>query len=127
MVPASGGLASGLRTPHEESGGLWFGYPGDTSHLSDPARESLDRAFEEKRIVPITLSPEEVQGYYEGFSNEVLWPLFHYLPDRVPIDASGWKTYVDVNRRFAETVAQHWRPGEESPVRISGETRNPGN
>ncbi|MFN7131304.1 MAG: bifunctional alpha,alpha-trehalose-phosphate synthase (UDP-forming)/trehalose-phosphatase, partial [Myxococcales bacterium] len=46
------------------------------------------------------------------FSNRVLWPLFHYLLDRVPPDARDWDMYRKVNERFADLVAAHYRPGD---------------
>jgi trehalose 6-phosphate synthase/phosphatase len=56
--------------------------------------------------VPVDLSADELRRYYAGFSNGVIWPLFHYLLDRVPLDAHEWRAYEAVNRKFADaTVA----------------------
>jgi trehalose 6-phosphate synthase len=51
------------------------------------------------------LSEEEVQKYYLGFSNETLWPLFHDLLGHCNFNRENWLSYIEVNRRFAETVA----------------------
>jgi len=112
LVPASGGLASGLKPWHEASQGLWIGWPGDVARLSDDHRAEVDRRLSESGIVPVHLSRDHVDRYYHGFSNRVLWPLFHYLIDRVPVDASGWDAYVEVNEAFAETVVREHRPGD---------------
>jgi trehalose 6-phosphate synthase/phosphatase len=81
---ASGGLATGLRGCHERMGGLWIGWPGSTPGLSKTQRAELDHQLEERRIVALYLTRQEIREYYEEFSNGVLWPIFHYLLDRVP-------------------------------------------
>ena len=65
--------------------------------------------MQDRRIVPVHLSGDQVDRYYHGFSNRVLWPLFHYLIDRLPIDLSGWDAYREVNEAFAEAVAREYR------------------
>ena len=113
LTPSAGGLATALRGPHEESGGLWFGWPGDLSRVPCGNRADLEDELKERRAVPIHITPEEVTRYYDGFSNSVLWPLFHYLLDKVQLDAeTDWSAYQQVNRRFAETVAAEYRAGD---------------
>lgn len=109
---SSGGLATGLRGPHDRSNGWWIGWPGRTADL-DPhemreARAHLERA----RAVPIELSDEEVTTFYETMSNGVLWPLCHDQLDRLPLRMEGWDVYERVNERFADVVAEMWRPGD---------------
>jgi trehalose 6-phosphate synthase/phosphatase len=112
VVRSSGGLATGLRGPHEESGGLWIGWPGDVARMTEPQRKKLDAHLEELRCVPVYLSSAEVSRYYDGFSNAVLWPLFHYLLDRIPLHSQEWEVYRAVNERFADAIARVWRPGD---------------
>jgi trehalose 6-phosphate synthase/phosphatase len=109
MVASSGGLATGLRPWHERSHGLWLGWPGDVSSATTAQRDEFDRRLHERGIVPVHLSGDQVDRYYHGFANRVLWPLFHYLIDRVPIDGAGWDAYRDVNEAFAEVVAREFR------------------
>ncbi len=109
---SGGGLATGLRGPHEQSGGLWIGWPGDVARMTEPQRKKLDAHLEELRCVPVYLSSAEVSRYYEGFSNGVLWPLFHYLLDRIPPHSQEWEVYRAVNEKFADAVARVWRPGD---------------
>ena len=109
---ASGGLATGLRPWHQGSGGLWIGWPGDTSRFTPDQKAVLDRELSERSIVPVPLSADHVKRFYHGFANRVLWPLFHYLIDRVPVDATGWGAYRQVNETFAEVVAREYRPGD---------------
>jgi len=112
LQPASGGLATGLGPWHEASRGLWIGWPGDVSRWSAVQRAELDRQLDERRIVPVHLSREAVERYYEGFANRVLWPLFHYLIDRVPVDAAGWEAYREANEAFADAILREHRAGD---------------
>jgi trehalose 6-phosphate synthase/phosphatase len=107
-----GGLATGLMRPHEQSGGLWIGWSGAPDDL-DPARQSLlDEQLAAMRLVNVPLSADQVTQFYEGFSNGVLWPLFHYLLDQMPLHVSHWDGYVEANEAFADVVAAHYRPGD---------------
>ena len=112
IVRSAGGVATGLREPHERSGGLWFGWSGDVSDLTQQQRADYERQLAEVRAVPLHLTRTEVRRYYDDFSNGVLWPLFHYLVDRIPLDAKGWNVYRRVNERFADLVANHYRDGD---------------
>jgi trehalose 6-phosphate synthase/phosphatase len=112
LAPAGGGLATGLRPYHESSGGLWIGWPGDLSGANAAERRAFDRELAERGIVPVALSRDHIERYYHGFANRVLWPLFHYLIDRVPADATGWDAYREVNEAFAEVVAREYRRGD---------------
>ena len=112
LTAASGGLATGLGPWHARSGGLWIGWPGDVSRMSAAHRAELDRRLAERAIVPVHLSRDQVERYYHGFANRVLWPLFHYLVDRMPVAAMGWDAYRQVNAVFADAVARQYRPGD---------------
>jgi trehalose 6-phosphate synthase/phosphatase len=112
FVDATGGLATGLRSWHQQSHGLWIGWPGELSPLNTSQREELKEKLHERGVVPVVLSSEEVERFYDGFSNRVLWPLFHYQVDRVPVDSTGWDAYRQVNEKFADAVAGSYAPGD---------------
>ena len=109
---STGGLATGLSRPHEQSGGLWIGWSGAGDDLSPAQRAQLEAQLSSQRLVGVPLSADLVTRYYEGYSNGVLWPLFHYLLDQVPLQASDWDAYVQANEVFAEVVAAQYRPGD---------------
>ena len=109
---SSGGLATGLIPAHEKSGGLWIGWSGAPEELHPKQRSRLDAQLGAMRLVAVPLPAELVTRFYEGFSNGVLWPLFHYLLDQVPRTASDWDAYVEANERYANVVADHYRPGD---------------
>ena len=112
LSDAGGGLATGLRPYHAQSRGLWIGWPGDVSSFSPSQDAELEAALRDRAIVPVRLSREDIERYYDGFSNQVLWPLFHYLIDRLPADATSWDAYRRVNEMFADAVAYEYRRGD---------------
>jgi trehalose 6-phosphate synthase/phosphatase len=109
---SSGGLATGLLRPHEESGGLWIGWSGSSEVLTESQQAELDHQLAGMRLVAVPLSANQITRYYEGFSNGVLWPLFHYLLDQVPLHVRDWEAYVEANDRFADVVAQQYQAGD---------------
>ncbi len=109
---STGGLATGLKGPHEHSDGLWIGWMGTTEEMGPQAQAQLDAKLKEMRLVAVPLADELVTRYYEGFSNGVLWPLFHYLLEQIPLQVSDWDSYVEANESFADVVATHYRPGD---------------
>lgn len=67
VIRSPGGLATGLRGPHERSEGLWLGWPGDLSGLTGEQRETVHEDLRALRVVPLELSESEINGFYEGF------------------------------------------------------------
>ncbi len=114
LKPGSGGLVTALGPVLKEQGGLWIGWPG--SDEDAPYGEIFGSARKEigYEISPVSLSPEEVEGYYYGCSNETFWPLFHGLLGRAVFDRGDWETYRAVNRKFAEKILKE--TGEEDFV-----------
>jgi trehalose 6-phosphate synthase/phosphatase len=112
VVRSAGGLATGLSGPHERSGGLWLGWPGDVSRLTEAQRAQVETQLAGLRCVPLYLTQGEVSRYYEGYANRVLWPLCHYLLERIPRQDRDWDAYRKVNERFADLVARHYQPGD---------------
>lgn len=113
VVRSAGGLATGLSGTHGGADSVWIGYPGELRGLRKAEVRELNARFAEQRLVPVTVSAEEIRKYYEGYSNGVLWPMFHYQLDRLDLDSGdNWETYREVNRRFAEAVVAEYRPGD---------------
>jgi trehalose 6-phosphate synthase/phosphatase len=112
VTRSAGGLATGMSGPHARLGGLWLGWPGDVEGLDEAARADLERRLDELRLVAVPLSRDEIARYYEGYSNGVLWPVFHYALSRLPDEVSDFETYEAVNARFADAVARRWQPGD---------------
>jgi trehalose 6-phosphate synthase/phosphatase len=109
---SSGGLASGLAGPHERSGGLWIGWPGEAQRLKASAKGRLDSALRELSLVPVHLTRREIREFYDRVSNGVLWPVFQYFLDDLPLELHGWDTYRSVNAKFADAIVRNYRPGD---------------
>jgi len=103
---SSGGLVSALGPIHDAGDGLWIGNPG--GKLDDSARKMLTDA----RYLPVSVSSEETDRYYYGYSNSSIWPIFHYLPERAHFDRNQFEIYRQVNQRFADAVVEATRPGD---------------
>lgn len=116
IKPGSGGLVTALGPVLRDRGGQWIGWLGSNLQgaLDEAAlAELLEKGSRETgyTLKPVELSVEEVQKYYFGFSNEILWPLFHDLPSRCNFDPGYWRVYERVNDKFAQAVADN--TGEE--------------
>ncbi|MDX9833710.1 MAG: trehalose-6-phosphate synthase [Desulfobulbus sp.] len=112
IKPGSGGLVTALGPVLRDRGGQWIGWLG--SSLQDTLDEDglTDLLGQGARVtgydlVPVELSEEEIEKYYFGFSNEILWPLFHDLSSRCNFDPAYWKVYEQVNKKFARVVADN--------------------
>ena len=102
--PSIGGLATALRRVAATGDVTWYGWPGEVVAGADVAWVEPELAA--RRLVPIHLTAQETTRYYDGFANGVIWPLFHYLLEKVNLDAENdWREYVRVNERFADVVA----------------------
>ncbi len=112
ISPGAGGLVTALSPVLRDRGGLWIGWPGNSSEELQSSfflDELLSRGAAQTgyTLKPVSLTEEEVRKYYFGFSNEILWPLFHDLPTRCNFDPCYWEVYRAVNARFAEAVREH--------------------
>jgi len=112
LEQSAGGLATGMRGPHEQLDGIWIGWPGEISRIDGARRGELMRKLEAGGLIPVTISKEEQQVFYEDISNAVLWPICHDRLDQLPLRVEGWDVYERVNRRFADAVVEHYRPGD---------------
>lgn len=112
LLASAGGLATALAGAHAADDSHWVGWPGTLEGLDSGQKKEVMDGLRQRRLTPVELTQEDVARYYEGFSNGVLWPLFHYLLDKVRLDADqDWEAYQSVNEQFAVTVANVAAPG----------------
>lgn len=109
LVRSSGGLVSGLEPVHEEKHGLWIGN-SDIPRGVDLA-DALNR-LKAQRLICVPVDKHDARRHYEGYSNQVLWPLCHYLVDHVDFRYADYQAYARINHNFADTVVQHHKPGD---------------
>jgi alpha,alpha-trehalose-phosphate synthase [UDP-forming] len=102
---SSGGLASALESAWRDQRGIWIGWAGTAE--TQPAGELLARASRRRShsLHAVELTGEEIEKFYSGFTNEIIWPLFHDMPTRCNFDPDYWEVYQDVNKKFAAAVA----------------------
>ncbi|MGB7168007.1 MAG: trehalose-6-phosphate synthase [Acidobacteriaceae bacterium] len=106
LKPSSGGLVTALRPVLKTRKGYWIGWPGDGPEDQIQRLLAKERSESQVQLVPVSLTPAERKGFYAGFSNEIVWPLFHDLQSRCNFDPTYWEAYVDVNRKFAGAVGR---------------------
>lgn len=102
--PSSGGLVSALEPLLDEQGGTWVGSPGGNN--SPEAHRLLASATRghKHHFHPVFVTEEEYRNFYLGFSNEIIWPLFHDLQSRCNFAPEYWRFYRQVNHKFAAAV-----------------------
>lgn len=101
-----GGLVTALGPIIRKTHGVWIGWPGCS--VEAPIDELMHQHSEAQqyRLIPVRVTEDELARYYRGFSNKTIWPLFHDLLGEFSFDLKNWNVYLDVNRRFAEKVAE---------------------
>lgn len=99
---SEGGLATGLGSIYKQANNLWIGWPG--ALVDEPEREKVIADLGNDNLYPIFLTQSEINDYYEGFSNETLWPLFHYFPSYSHFNPQHWESYKAVNQKFADAI-----------------------
>jgi len=110
IQPGAGGLVTALAPVLRNRGGIWIGWPGTV--VEEYQEASIEKLMEQAgtkagyELRMVHLSADEVEKYYRGFSNEIMWPLFHDLQGHCNFDPEYWYTYQSVNRKFAEVVAR---------------------
>lgn len=109
--PRAGGLAVALDGLMEKRGGLWFGWSGTISPQAAEQKVQISRhaAID---YATVDLTPDEHDRYYNGFSNGVLWPLLHSMPDLIQYDRTDAQIYREVNARLASVVEGLIRPDD---------------
>ncbi len=114
IEPGGGGLITALAPMLRDRGGVWIGWPGVVEEDQVDIEPLLAHATGDSgyALKPVVLTATEHDKFYLGFSNEIIWPLFHDLQSRCNFDPTYWATYEAVNRKFAQAVAQHSRAGD---------------
>ncbi len=110
-LPSEGGLATGLGSIYKQGGNIWIGWPGLPVNKTKEKDQICERLREEN-MSPVFLSASEIEDFYEGFSNETLWPNFHYFNQYTVYDEELWKAYKKVNRKFAKAIESLLEEGD---------------
>src|SRR5688572_7693240 len=99
---SSGGLVSAINSIPRENNLVWI---GAADFRKEVWEEYLaQNPSQDMEIVPVFLDKKIENLYYGGFSNTIVWPLFHYFPSLAEYEESYYRAYKEVNRKFAEAV-----------------------
>lgn len=108
---SSGGLVTALSGLSKSTKFSWYGWPG----LEVPEGEAgplKDQLKEEYGAHPVFVDDDLADRHYNGFTNSILWPLFHYHPGEITFDEGAWQAYKDVNMLFAQEIMKDVRDGD---------------
>jgi alpha,alpha-trehalose-phosphate synthase [UDP-forming] len=101
-----GGLVTSVLPMVQRFGGVWVAWGDPEGRFVVPPRHS------QFVLRNLSLTPEQVEGYYHGLSNGALWPMCHYFLGRVRYEEEQWQSYEEVNRCFAEATVEEAAEGD---------------
>ena len=108
-----GGLVAALEPALSTRRGLWLGWSGRITAEPEPGPTGLDDTVQ-PALAWIDFPEGWYHGYYNGFCNRALWPLFHMFPQHMTFADGEWECYRQVNHAFAAAVSELVSP--ETPV-----------
>lgn len=111
VVPSTGGVSTGLNSLETTMEKHWVGWPG--MHMDDTKeKEKINKQLSSQNYHPVYLTPEQIENYYEGYSNSVIWPFSHYFFSNVRHRNKYWESYKEVNALFCEQAIEIIEPGD---------------
>ncbi|MEJ2664084.1 MAG: bifunctional alpha,alpha-trehalose-phosphate synthase (UDP-forming)/trehalose-phosphatase, partial [Spirochaetia bacterium] len=106
VKPSIGGLATGLKSVYENRNSIWVGWSGITTEEVTTAQQAhITKTLRDNyKCIPLFLSHTDLKQYYFGFSNNTIWPLFHYFTHETDYSPEPWQAYKRVNKQFFECL-----------------------
>ena len=111
IVPSEGGVATGLGAIYKEGNNVWLGWPGVEISDADQQQDIIAK-ITSQNLVPVFLNHEEINNFYEGFCNEILWPVFHYMSTYARYELPYWNFYQSVNIKYKNAILEIAEPGD---------------
>jgi len=112
--PGSGGLVAALVPALKRIGGIWIGWPGEVQDESGDL-DALLEGYGQKQgyeIAAVPLTPDDYKLFYEGFCNQIIWPLFHDLQSLCNFQPEFWKVSLKVEQSFADVMQSRLQPDD---------------
>jgi trehalose 6-phosphate synthase/phosphatase len=107
---SDGGLATALSSVNSDDM-VWIGWPGIASDdLTPDEKKQITKELATRGCVPVFLSEKDIDLFYEGYSNDMLWPLFHYFQSYMINKDEYWHAYELVNRAYRDAVQKVAKP-----------------
>lgn len=114
VTPSVGGLATGLKSFHRDGDSIWIGWTGLTEEeIPEELSRDVKEKAKEEACISVNLTAEEIEGFYYGFSNRTIWPLFHYFMEYSEAEHSFWEIYKQVNQKYADEILKHYKEGDQ--------------
>ena len=114
ISPSVGGLATGLKSVHQKGKSLWIGWPGISNEdIPETSLKKVDSILADENYYPVYLSNEELDLFYDGFSNKTIWPLFHYFTQYATFEKKYWDAYYKVNEKYANAIIKNVGPEDQ--------------
>ena len=108
---SEGGLTTGMESLTMDVEKHWIGWPGTYTESVEEENEITEH-LKEFDFHPVFLTPDQIQNYYEGYSNSTLWPLCHYFYTYIEYENLYWDTYKQVNELFNHVAQSIIEPGD---------------
>lgn len=109
---SEGGLATGLDSVFsKDSENLWLGWPG-LAIKGNKDKAYIEEELAKRQLKPVFLNKKDIDGFYLGFSNATLWPIFHYSPSFARYKDAEWDIYQSVNKKFAAAIESVLEDGD---------------
>lgn len=109
IAPSAGGLSTGLNSLKTRLKKHWVGWPG--VHFDNPIEKlKVDVHLDSLNFHPVYLTPKQIENYYEGYSNSIIWPLSHYFFSYIRYKTEYWEAYKEVNELFCQKVLEIIEP-----------------
>ncbi|MFQ5707361.1 MAG: trehalose-6-phosphate synthase [bacterium] len=111
VQPGSGGLVTAMAPVLKHRGGIWIGWAGTVAEGGNTLENVLAAKTQKfgYTLKPVHLTSDEKEKYYEGFANEIIWPLFHDFTSHCNFRPEYWLAYQRVNQKFAGAITQNMR------------------
>ncbi len=107
---SSGGLATAMSSL-DQPDRIWVGWPGIASdNLTDEDKQVIEAELAKHGCYPVFLTSQQIELFYEGYSNDTLWPLFHYFQSLTRHRNEYWNAYQEVNQLYANAAAEVVNP-----------------
>lgn len=111
LTKSEGGLATGLGSLETEQAMHWIGWPG--MYVDDEEQQKdIDKQLDTLDFHPVYLSSDQIENYYEGYSNSTIWPLCHYFFSYIETNNDYWESYKEVNALFCKVALEHIEPDD---------------
>jgi len=104
---------SGLQQFHKKHNTCWVGHPEITfKNITEQDKEEITKQLTSLKYIPLFSDTDTYAQYFNGYSQKVLWPVFHYFPQNADFQNQYWEDYIKINRDFADLISEIYSEGD---------------